>query len=354
MRDVPVAREQGQALPLFTLIFTALVLAAAVAVDGGYAFAQRRLSQNAADLAAMAGARVVGEALTGRPWGAGSAANVEGAIRAVLTANQARLVDARYVDEDGHPLGDVVGASVIPDGTFGVVVDAEVEWHPFLLGSLGIEDWAAGASATAITSGHSLGGGILPLGIQSDIYDALPACPLTDLIDCVELNLTNGTLNMPGGFGWLSFGIQGRGDKCPWLSSLGMTTGGCETNQPFLDSELGPPPDTHGCCTAVGLPDSEDKISSLTGNEWGDISYYVENRIPVWVPIWDEASDTGANGWYHIVGFGAIVLTGDDEHARWVQGAAVDVSCAMDGHGYCAAPGGSFTIEATGSVRLVR
>jgi hypothetical protein len=96
-----------------------------------------------------------------------------------------------------------------------------------------------------------------------------------------------------------------------------------------------------------------------TGNEWGDISYYVENEIPVWVPVWDTAGGTGANGWYHIVGFGAIIFTGDNEHAKWLEGAAVEQppclpGTEVPGHSYCTAPGGSFTIGVTGEVRLVR
>ena len=143
--------ERGQILPLFALALTALVLGAAVVVDGGYAFAQRRATQNAADFAAMAGTRIVGQKLTGLPPGAGTAANVEAAIDSVLDAHDAELVDARYVDESGMPLGNVVGASTIPTGTFGVVVEARSNWRPFLLGVIGVVDWEASSTATAET-----------------------------------------------------------------------------------------------------------------------------------------------------------------------------------------------------------
>jgi hypothetical protein len=172
--------------------------------------------------------------------------------------------------------------------------------------------------------------------------------------------LTSGQLNIPGGFGWLQFGLDGNGGKCDWEVSLGMVAdGGCASSKTFLDSQIGPPADSHGCCTAVGTPPgSVDLIGSLTGNEWGDLSYYVENEIPVWVPVWDTAGGTGANGWYHIVGFGAIILTGDNEHAKWLEGAAVQDPCPagteIPGHAYCTAPGGSFSVGATGEVRLVR
>jgi hypothetical protein len=351
--------QHGQAIAFFAIALGALVLGAAVVVDGGFAFAERRAAQNAADFAAMAGTRIVGQKLTGRPPGAGTAAHVENSIRSVLTANDAQLVSAQYVDEDGNALGNVEGATSIPTGAFGVVVDARTDWNPFLLGLIGVGDWSAGASATAVTPGESVGGGVMPVGIQQTTFDGLADCPLADFHDCVG-SLTSGQLNIPGGFGWLKFGLDGNGGKCDWAVSLGMVAdGGCESSKTFLDSQIGPPANSHGCCTAIGTPPgSVDLIGSLTGNEWGDLSFYVENEIPVWVPVWDTAGGTGANGYYHIVGFGAIIFTGDNEHAKWLEGAAVQEPCppgtVVPGHSYCTAPGGSFTVGATGEVRLIR
>ncbi len=347
--------QHGQAFVLFALALTAIVLGVAIVVDGGYAYSQRRVAQNAADFAAMAGTRIVGVSLVGQPPGAGTASNVELAINSTLTANDSQLVSARYVDETGADLGNVVGAASIPNGAFGVVVGARTNWKPFLLGVIGINSWEASALATAMTPGESIGGGVLPVGIHKDTYDALEHCPVEDLSDCID-NLTSGQLNIPGGFGWLSFGLQGNGGKCDWTNSLGMIPdGGCQVNQPFLDSQIGPPSDSHGCCTAVGDPASEDKISSLTGNEWGDLSYYIDNQIPVWVPVWGNAGGHGANAFYDIVGFGAIIFTGEGNgspHAKWLEGAAVEVTCALPGHNYCAGPGGAFTINVTGEVQL--
>ena len=199
----------------------------------------------------------------------------------------------------------------------------------------------------------------MPVGIQEDTFDDLADCPLADFHDCVGA-LTPGQLNIPGGFGWLKFGLDGNGGKCDWAVSLGMLPdGGCESSKVYLDSQIGPPANSHGCCQAVGSPSgSVDLIGSLTGNEWGDLSWYVENEIPVWVPVWDYASGTGSNGAYHIVGFGAIILTGDNEHAKWLEGAAVYEPCLpgteVEYHAYCTTPGGSFKAGVTGEVRLIR
>jgi hypothetical protein len=346
-----------------------IVVGVAVVVDGGYAFAQRRSSQNAADFAAMAGTRIVGQK---RINNAASATDVTAAINAALAANDATIVDATYVDAGGDTLGSVVGAGSIPGNAFGVIVRAKTSWQPFLLGLLGITIWEAGAEATAKTPGEALGGGVMPVGIEDDRFDGLTPCPLTGLATCISQALTSGSLNIPGGFGWLKFGLNGTGGKCAWSYSLGMADdGGCQSSKTFLDSQIGPPANSHGCCTAVGSTDpdtgvvSEDKIGSLTGNEWGDLEFYFGDPdvgkppIPVWVPIYDpdQSSENGSNGYYKIVGFGAIVFTGDNEHAKWLEGAAITDACepgtTIAGHDYCSAPGGPFILDATGEVQLI-
>jgi hypothetical protein len=352
--------QRGQVLVLFALALSALVLGTAVVVDGGYAFAQRRATQNAADFAALAGTRIVGMAKIGQA--AGTAANVRDAIDATLEANDAHLVSAQYVDGDGYVLDDVDAVASIPSRAFGVVVDARTDWHPFLLGVIGVTDWAASARATAKTPGESLGGGVLPVGIHEDRYEALSACSLVDINSCIN-RLTSGQLYIPGGFGWLSFGLQPGKQQCGWDDSLQMTESGCEQNRPALQRMIDQT-EVHGCCGPVDEAGSADKIGSFTGNTWGDLSYYIDGGengtpIPVWVPIWTGAGAQGANGFYDIVGFGAIIFTGQDkQHGRWLEGAAVDAPCPIgwdvEGQRFCKGPGGAFTLEATGEAQLER
>jgi Flp pilus assembly protein TadG len=348
-------REHGQILVLFVLSLVVMLLIAGLVVDGGYAYTQSRTTQNAADFAAMAGTRIIGEKLTGNAAN-GTPGNVTTAIQSALAANNATLATATYVDGSGASLGNVVGAASIPSSAVGVVVTAQSTWHPYFLGLVGMNNWTAVSTATAVTPGTSTGGGVLPIGLQSDTYDGLTKCAVDQLDSCVQQNLTSGALNIPGGFAWLKFGATG---KCAGYG-LGMsTTDGCDTSQTFLQSEVGPPPNSYGCCTAVGLPGSNDFIGSATGNKPADLSFYIQNEIPVWVPIWDTAGGTGANGYYHIVGFGAIIFTGEDtQHGKWLTGAAVSgVGCpggsTVPGTTYCSAPGGAFTIGVTGAVHLV-
>ena len=167
--------------------------------------------------------------------------------------------------------------------------------------------------------------------------------------------------------GWLKLGLNGPGSSCGWTNSLGMVDdGGCDNDRGFLQSQIWPDPDTHGCCTAVGLG-GEDKIGAEVSNKWADLSHYMNPPIPVWVPIYKDDPlqpiGTGQNAYYDIVGFGAIVFlgqSGEQEHSKWLKGAAIETPwCAVtdpDGtkHDYCAGPGSSFKFGVTGEVQLRR
>jgi hypothetical protein len=323
-----VARsERGQTLTLFALMLVVLLLGAGLVVDVGYGLSQQRTAQNAADFAALAGTRVLGEFYTGKPASAGTDANVGSAVSSILSANNAQLVSAKYVDSTGVALGSV--GSGIPNGAAGVVVSAKTAWTPFFLGVIGVSQWSAGGSATASTQAVA-SGGVLPVGINESYFtpgspNTLPYCdPASpDFSSCLTTSsLEPGSIIIPGGFGWLKFGAQG---KCNGYGLGMLTTSGCETSQGFLQGQVGPPANSYGCCTDINLtPDAARLIGNLTGNKPADLTYYITNKIPVWIPIWDTAGGTGANGFYHIVGFAAIVFTGEDtQHGKWLTGVAV-------------------------------
>ncbi len=207
-----------------------------------------------------------------------------------------------------------MGSGTIPTGATGVKVHSTRDFKPFFLGVFGIAKWTAGADATA-KGGYSTAGPppgtLFPVGISLAFFQTYPFCsgPIsTDPSDpCYPKHLTPGNLNVPGGFGWLKFGAAG---KCTGFG-LGMINDGCAESKPFLQGEIGPPSNSYGCCTQVGLPGSADKIGSLPGNKASaDCDYYIDNEITVTVPIWDTAGSNGANGWYHIVGFAGFQITG--------------------------------------------
>ncbi len=322
--------QRGQMIVLFALASTAMLLVGGLVIDGGYALAQRRSSQNTSDLAALAGARVLASFVAG-DTAHGTDANVVTSIDRTLAANDASPVTygapngPRYVAMDGSLLG-YVGTGAIPGSAVGVQVGTARSWRPFFLGLIGVDSWSAGATATArggYRAGGPPAGNLLPIGVSKKTYDTYAACPVgTPAGSCTVVDLTEGTLNIPGGFGWLKFGCGNDTDNNGNPFGLGQNSLGCDNNKPFLLGEWGdlsadPPvmPNSYGCCTEVGLAGSGDDIGSLPGtkasvnNSDPGVAYYINNGVIGFVPIWDYADGNGSNGYYHIIGFAGFQLT---------------------------------------------
>jgi hypothetical protein len=310
---------------VFAGALTAIVLLVGLVIDGGYAFSQRRGAQNAADFAALAGARIIAENIS-QDTVNGTDANVKAAIVAAVSSNGAAPITfgvagaPQYVDSNGAIVpssgsaASFVGNGVIPSGAVGVKVNANRSWKPFFLGVIGVANWTASANATA-KGGYSTGapsGPVFPAAISQSFFQSFPFCtgPVSanPADACYPHQITPGNLNVPGGFGWLSFGCagDGLGQDAP------ANAGGCRVDKPFLQTEIGPPGQSFGCCTKVGTG-SLDRIGSLTGAKASaNCSYYITNQITVTVPVFDTAGGKGSNAWYHIVGYAGFQITACD------------------------------------------
>ena len=134
--------ENGQALAVFAISITAVLLAAALAFDAGIMFVERRDEQNAADAAAIAGARY----LTGLSGSAKS--DAEAAARGIATDNG-------FTNGDGDVLVDV-NIPPIHGSHRGLQGYIEVEIanrRPSVFASvMGILNWDVSARAVARNS----------------------------------------------------------------------------------------------------------------------------------------------------------------------------------------------------------
>ena len=151
-RRIAARGRRGQALVLLGLAFAGFLALVALAIDGGNAFVQRRRAQNAADAAALSGARRLWEI---RRQG-GSEADLLAALREAIDAHGAFNVDgapnvfeAYYVDENGNLLAPLLSGA-IPADARGVQVTVINRFDAFFAGVFGFDPLEVRALAVAL------------------------------------------------------------------------------------------------------------------------------------------------------------------------------------------------------------
>ncbi len=157
--------EQGQAIVLMALAMIALLAFAALAIDGGNAYVERRRSQNGADAGALAGARQVwinrvnlnsSETLVLREANGAAEKNGIGDTNSISGDAINGYVKAYYTDRNGNLLSNngnpiaVGAAGSIPPNAGGLKVYASRDFKTFIAGIIGRSEMAAMADATAV------------------------------------------------------------------------------------------------------------------------------------------------------------------------------------------------------------
>ena len=200
MKDSLVAsasRPRGQILVVFALAALAMIAMVGLVLDGGGTFVQRRIEQNAADLAALAGANAW--ILDTNP--ATRDASAIAAARAVATqGGYTDGVEDATVNVTPAAYGDLAAT---------VQVDISAQHDNAFASIVGMPTWGVSTTATAITgpSGNAAGpapimfnagvfnGGVQPNGIYAD-----PDHPYV-------FGDGNGDVpNNPGDIAWTDFG----------------------------------------------------------------------------------------------------------------------------------------------------
>ncbi|HEX9092433.1 MAG TPA: pilus assembly protein TadG-related protein, partial [Coriobacteriia bacterium] len=117
-------RQRGQILVVFAISLLVIILAVGLVIDGGNAWSQRRSTQNLADFAALAGAKVVSANIAFA--GTQTNASVQSAVEAELSANGLASTvlgtdyTASYVNTSGDLVGGYGPSGGIPAGVVGV------------------------------------------------------------------------------------------------------------------------------------------------------------------------------------------------------------------------------------------
>lgn len=256
---LPHRRQSGQSLVLIALLLPALLAVLALAIDGGYAYAQRRQMQNAADAAAVAGARAY--ALQN---------DVNAAVSHFTSTNNASSFSWSQSSETRTD--SLTGLSI---NLTNIEVTANVTYNTFFARIVGINQMTASATARARIQPVDGIGNLLPIipyeqnFVFGQVYD-----------------MWDDILNAPGGFGWVN-----------WDGGASST--------PILVNYISNP-------SSSGVHNIGDWVYSMTGvkasSQVRDALSYWLNR-PVIVPMYDQVTGSGSNAQYRISGFAQFIMT---------------------------------------------
>jgi len=291
--------ERGQVLVIVAgglLVFIAMV---GLVIDTGVGFHERRDIQNASDLSAMAGTKLIADHYLD---GGRTGAEVYAAVNSSLIANGCVVADgcdwtAQYVKPDPAVtggeilLGDVTTAGGIPAGAQGVRIETESSTDTFFMQVVGIDQMDVAVNATAMTSSllnEAPSGVLLPIAAFDSEYQTE-----------VEYELTAGEEG-PGNFGWLT-----------WRGS---------PNAPTLEASL-----CHPDNDAMTFPVWIEGDTGITNSS--GVRECMTNWLgsTVLIPIWAQTNGRGgSNLEYEIITLGAFVLTDFDQHANKVKGYFVE------------------------------
>ncbi|SDK51750.1 Flp pilus assembly protein TadG [Arthrobacter sp. ov407] len=264
-------RERGAAGVMVAVMMLVLIGAGAMAVDVGQIYAERAQLQNAADAGAMAAAKQCHEAggctvAQATPWAA------------ALSGPNSNDGASTIAEVDLSVPNQVTVATSTRDGSSGAGFLTQM-----FSAALNAPPVTVGARATASFAPPSSGSGF-PLAISDDCFNLSAAAP-TGEVQKISYK-PGGTCTgpsgtqIPGGWGWLD-----QDEPCEAETQTGSN---------LIGSDPGNNPPTD-CQTIL----AEWKATILAGGE-----------VLVTFPIFDDATNHGQNGTFHIIGYATFKIWG--------------------------------------------
>ena len=165
--------ERGQVLAIVAMGMIGIIAMVGLVIDGGFAWAQQRETQNGADAVAFAGATVIQQSIAGT---ARTDGDVGCAVEQAAEANGVEMDAVVYTDAFGAALVPevAVGACVpppaaslpIPETAQGVRDVGSQQFETFLMQVVGFKEMTATANAAAVVGRYAgATGSILPVTI---------------------------------------------------------------------------------------------------------------------------------------------------------------------------------------------
>lgn len=305
----PHRGSRGQIIVVAALALVAIIAGVSLVIEGGNAYAQQRVVQNAADAGANGGAAVLAERLGGASR---SDSDVENAITALANDNQLDSFTAYYTNVTGQLLNAAgavvtaqadaapVGGGDIPPGAQGVLVGGNRDFGTTFGRVVGIDQFTASADATSVT-GALTGGVFLPIVFPVSMQNCDGTGTLISNLDAPWRMSNPGATPADHPIGQ------------EYLVPLCKTGGGSfmildlDPNKNCYEEVLEP--------TEIQFNEFPVDVPTDVGN---DCAKKVENAIAdgglqgkvVLIPICDAECSTqgGANGTYHIIRIAAFYL----------------------------------------------
>ena len=346
----PGRRQAGQVLVLVVLGLAAMLGIVGLVIDGGYAFAQQRGSQNGADASATAGALVIAQNLPFRAVSQPlpkSDTDVANAVNGAATSNSLNSVTAYYTNIagdlirlDGTVTSNVaeaapVGGGTLPAQAWGVRAYAVKSFDTFFarIPPFSLTTITATTEATAAAGfAQDLGAGnVLPVTIPINIiycanngtFQTQQPPTIWPLNQPTILPLCKG--NASGNVGWLD-----------WDPPAGGTS---ELIQAILNpSNPNIPVPSWQYVTSTGNVNSagvEDALNTYAGKTvlipFFDNSCTAPNSAENSACPTGSGAGTGQNNWYHLPLFFGFKM--DSPKAAYIQGSNPECGSEWSGAG---------------------
>jgi hypothetical protein len=373
-------KQGGQAVLIIAMLLLVIVILIALAVDGGNAWAQHQLAQNAVDAGLLAGIQAMAQ-----EFEQGEVTLLERDLFALITdytsagGIPAEHVKAWYTDINGEQLQkvDENGGEPVPKFILdpvgkkhqvnGLEVWGDRYYDTFFIRVVGRDTMVSGAESTGWVWCGVCGGELLfPVAIDTESF--------TDTDEYPELYrhyvIWDRTMEQPGGFGWVNWGDVGEDPQGTSETSLQLNID--DTHRSGLWNVGDWVPATTGVSYGAKVVEGIARKIYPPDGDPGTLPNYEPETL--FIPIYDYACDElppedpdyedwacteGSNLKYRIVYFigfkmtcmrfrsGAAGMIGECTHQpwdpdeKWLEGYFVKVVTQL-GEGVC--PTGSLDV----------
>ncbi|MCL4367792.1 MAG: pilus assembly protein TadG-related protein [Actinobacteria bacterium] len=303
--------SEGQSGQLMIIVAVGLVVIlgfAALVMDLGNGYSQRRLAQNAADGAALAAMRMVRMSPSDTPG-----STIYSEIIRLASLNGGAQVDSAntlFLDVNKNSLGPVNGHTGSLNQVAGVRVSTRIQYNTLFAGIIGINSLTSGGKATAMSLAiQSLSStGVWPIVTKQQSFTVGSVYTIWD--DNKEAAGNAGWVDLDGGSGSAS-------ELASWVSD-GFHSSDSEKFE-YYDDAAGPSPGTSHESESLPFP---SWLETTTGNKSSALGDMRTGQSITVLLFSQDNGESGSNLKYRATGLAQFTITSVSAtgHPKSVQG----------------------------------